>query len=59
MAVVLGAALGAAGGTVGALIGYASRVTVWEGASDARPRRVTLAPRLDTRSVGFRLAIQH
>jgi hypothetical protein len=59
MALILGTALGAAGGTVGALIGYGSRVTVWEGASDARPRRVTLAPRVDARSVGFRLAIQH
>ena len=59
MALILATTLGAAGGTVGALIGYGSRVTVWEAASDARPRRVTLAPRLDARSVGFRLAIQH
>jgi hypothetical protein len=59
MAVVLGTVLGAAGGTVGALIGYGSRVTVWEGASDARPRRVTLAPRVHAGSVGFRVAIQH
>jgi hypothetical protein len=59
MAVIAGIALGVAGGTVGALIGYGSRVTVWEGASDARPRRVTLAPRVHAGSVGFRLAIQH
>jgi hypothetical protein len=59
MAVIVGAVMGAAGGTVGGLIGYGSRMTVWEGASDARPRRVTLVPRLDARSVGFRVAIQH
>jgi hypothetical protein len=59
MAVIVGTVLGVTGGTVGALIGHGSRMTVWEGASDARPRRVTLVPRLDARSVGFRLAIQH
>jgi hypothetical protein len=59
MALLAGTALGVAGGTVGALIGYGSRVTIWEGAPDARGRSVTLTPRLDARSVGFRLAIQH
>jgi hypothetical protein len=59
LAVAFGAAMGVAGGTVGALIGYGSRVTIWEGAPGSRGRRVTLAPRLDARSVGFRLAIQH
>jgi hypothetical protein len=57
--VIVGAVMGAVGGTVGGLIGHSSRMTVWEGASDARPRRVTLAPRLDAGSVGFRVAIQH
>jgi hypothetical protein len=59
MAVIVGTALGLAGGTVGAMIGYGSRLTVWEGAPNSRRRRVTLAPRLDTRSVGFRVATQH
>jgi hypothetical protein len=59
MAVIVGTVLGVTGGTVGALIGHGSRVTIWEGATDSRGRRVTLAPRLDARSVGFRLAIQH
>ena len=59
LAVAFGAAMGIAGGTVGALIGYSSRVTLWEGAPGARARRVTLAPRLGAGSVGFRVAVQH